>query len=65
MMDRLIERGERIGAVRRENLAQRLAATADLPGDVAVTVEEAGVVLSGRRLGARMLSDARLRWIGR
>lgn len=40
------------------------AARDEAPGDVAVTVEGSGVVLSGRRLAARAMHDARLRGIG-
>jgi hypothetical protein len=43
--------------------ARAMAALGDVPG---ITVEEieGGIVATGRRLKARWLSDARLRWLG-
>lgn len=59
-------RGARAGARRVAAMCVRLAEAAgdEVPRDVAVTVEEDCVVLTGRRLGARSLSDARMRGIG-
>lgn len=65
MMERLEARGESLGAAAAERAAQQLGAVAreTLPG-VAVSVEPGRVVLSGRGLGRRWLSDPALRWLG-
>lgn len=43
--------------------ARVLAALSDVPGIAAEEIED-GIVASGRRLRARWLTDARLRWLG-
>lgn len=60
-MSRVVERVAARGVTRaKAALVQRLA------GVRGVEAEEtpAGVTVRGRRLGARWLTDARLRWIG-
>lgn len=57
-MNRLVE------AARRRAIERARARIADALPDIAVTATDAGVELSGRGLIRRMLSDARLRWIG-
>ena len=63
MMERLIARGREIAAARVAVVIAGLAAAAadELPADVRVAAESDGVALSGRRLAARLLRDARLR----
>lgn len=65
MLSALEARGRAIGA---EAQARAMASTAArlreaLP-DVAVTIEESAVLLSGRGLLRRLAEDARVRWIG-
>lgn len=57
---------ERIGARRVARVVERLAEAArdEVPPDVRVASESGAVVLSGRRLRARSMDDARLRGIG-
>lgn len=57
-MNRLVE------AARRRAIERARARIADALPDITVTATDAGVELSGRGLIRRMLSDARLRWIG-
>jgi hypothetical protein len=66
-MERLEKRGGAIAAAARVRVIERLAdgVRGDVPGDVEVTVEPAGVVLSGKRLRARMVTDARLRVVAK
>jgi hypothetical protein len=63
MMERLMTRAARIGEARAATLRQRLAndAARDLPADLAVSIEGDGVVIAGRRVGVRLLTDRRLR----
>ncbi|HEY9579026.1 MAG TPA: hypothetical protein VIR65_04075 [Rhizorhapis sp.] len=66
MFERLMAQAERLGAVRRERFVERLVVriAEDLPEGVAVAAEDAGLVLTGRCLLRRWVSDARLRSIG-
>lgn len=66
MMERLLERARAIGARRVAVLAALIehAARDELPAEVEVEPVAGGIVLAGRRLGRRMLDDARLRGIG-
>src|SRR3546814_18325744 len=66
MFERLMAQAERLGAVRRERFVERLVVriAEDLPEGVAVAAEDAGLVLTGRCLLRRGVSDARLRSIG-
>lgn len=66
MFKRLTERGKQLGERRRMQSIARLAerADADLPSGVRVEALENGIVLIGRGLLRRMLSDVRLRAIG-
>ena len=61
------EVASRIGARRAETVADQLyeRAIADVPPGVRVERVVGGIALSGRRLSERMLTDARLREIGR
>jgi hypothetical protein len=59
----LIERARAAGAKRAEAAAQRIADGLLAPG-IFVTVHGTDVVLSGRGLWRRMLTDVRLRAIG-
>ncbi len=67
MFERLVDRAERLGRVRARALSARLAERiqAELPADIAAEASEAGVRLSGPRLGARLALDARLRWLAK
>ena len=51
---------EAVAARWRRRIADRLRTV----GGVAAEVVDGGVVVRGRRLRARWLGDARLRWIG-
>lgn len=56
---------EQIAAVARQRVIERVRGRiADAIPDVSVAATQAGIELSGRGLVKRMLSDARLRWIG-
>jgi len=65
MFERLSEKAARLGekrtARRRERLAARLREAA--PAGVAVSQEDQAVVLSGRALVRRSVSDPELRWM--
>jgi hypothetical protein len=65
MMERIEARGRRLAARAQARTAAAVAARVEaaVPG-VAVSVEDGAVVLTGRRLARRMLTDAALRWIG-
>lgn len=65
-MTGLEARAERIGAKAVAATAEHVetAAQDDAPGDVRVTREGAGVVMSGRNLRARSIDDVRLRGFG-
>lgn len=59
----LIERGERAAATRARKVAETVAArVGEVPG-VTAQAEGTDVVLSGRALVRRTISDARLMWI--
>jgi hypothetical protein len=60
----VIARVERVAKAARVRLRGRVAAVlGDVPGISAEETDE-GVVVSGRRLRARWINDARLRWLG-
>ena len=65
MFERLIERARLIAErrARARVLILTDAMAADLPRDVAAEASEAGVVLRGRGLAARMALDPALRWL--
>jgi hypothetical protein len=60
-MRRAVERAERRAKARREDLARVISEA--LPG-VRTWVEDDEVVLSGRNLRLRSLTDPVLRWLG-
>jgi hypothetical protein len=60
-LERLAEYGDRAGADAVERTRDRLVASADLPPGVAIAVSSAGIVLSGKRLRRRYLTDVNLR----
>lgn len=66
MFERLMARGERIAAARKRQAIARLAERLgeDVPPGVEAEPGEEGLILSGRRLWRRWLSDARLHAIG-
>lgn len=65
MMDKLVARGEQIAAqaqaIQVNRVAQRLRA---MFGSPAVTTEEAQVMVSGRGLARRWLTDPSVRFLG-
>lgn len=65
-MSGLDARGVRVGARAAAAAAERIvrAAQGEVPGDVRVTREGSDIVLSGRNLRARSISDTRLRGFG-
>lgn len=62
-MRALTERARAAGAVRARVVAEDVAAGIEAPG-ISVTIEGSDVVLSGRGLRRRLITDARLRAIG-
>lgn len=64
-MSGLIERAARIGAARATVVIEAMIAAADLPRDVRVVREGDMLVLTGRGVGARSVSDPRFTRIGR
>lgn len=62
-MKRLQERVERLARVATERAKAQIVHTLEVPG-VEATRTEQGVVLAGRGLLRRVLTDERLRWIG-
>lgn len=62
-METMMARVRRLAEARAGRLADALAEAAarELPGDVRVTREGAGIVMAGRGLMRRMLVDPRLR----
>lgn len=64
MFEPLVSRAQAIVADRRAAQIDRLAETAPPPG-VTVTRTEDGVVLSGKRLRHRLVTDAALRSFGK
>lgn len=66
MFERLMERGQQFGERRKIETLARLERRIgkDLPSGVGVEAVEEGIVLIGRGLLRRMLSDVRLRGIG-
>lgn len=63
MMARVLDRGRRAAEARAEAVRGELAARIAVPG-VSVSVEGEHVVLTGRGLRLRALTDPALRWIG-
>ncbi|URW75450.1 hypothetical protein M9980_13085 [Sphingomonas donggukensis] len=64
MTARIEARVRRVAGAAVARARERVAAAlAGVPG-VAVEIGEDGVAVSGRRLKARWLNDARLRWLG-
>lgn len=65
MLEQLIARGEAAGRRAADDATVRLAERVrdTVPG-VSITVEGAGVTLSGRGLWRRWLADPALRWLG-
>lgn len=65
MMERLQQRAGEIGARRaalqRDAVAERILA--EVPG-VTVSIEQDEVVVAGRKLGWRAVTEPALRWIG-
>ena len=61
MIEGLKARGGSIAARRAASLRALIAAriSEDLPGDVSVIVEDERIVIRGRRIGKRMLTDKR------
>ncbi len=62
-MKRLQERAERLARVATERAKAKIVRTLEVPG-VEATRTEQGVVLAGRGLLRRVVTDERLRWIG-
>jgi hypothetical protein len=60
---RLQERAERLARVATERAKAKIVRTLEVPG-VEATRTEQGVVLAGRGLLRRVVTDERLRWIG-
>jgi hypothetical protein len=60
MMDRLLKRGQAIGAARAEAAVDALIAK-PLPPGIAVERTSTGITLSGRGLRRRYVTDAALR----
>jgi hypothetical protein len=63
-IDRLKAKADAVGAVRVEQISDRLMAT-DLPQGVRAERNGDGVTLVGKNLRRRMLDDAQLRNFGR
>lgn len=63
-IDRLKAKADAVGAVRVEQISDRLMAT-DLPQGVRAERNGEGVTLVGKNLRRRMLDDAQLRNFGR
>jgi hypothetical protein len=64
MMERVEARALAAAEAAAERARARVAvALAEVPG-VSAEVVEGGVLVRGRRLAARWVADARLRWIG-
>lgn len=63
MLNTLQKRAEQAGAAAVARARRQIVDGLNVPG-VAATETEAGVTLSGRGLMRRLLTDARLRWIG-
>jgi hypothetical protein len=59
-MDRLLKRGQQIGEARADAAADALAARS-LPLGIRVERSDTGIMLSGRSLRRRYISDAALR----
>jgi hypothetical protein len=55
------QRAEAAADLRRDQLAVRLEELA--PPGLGIETAETGVVLTGRRLGRRLLTDPALRWL--
>lgn len=64
MFEHLLSRAQTLAAHRRAAQVERLIADAPPPG-ITVTRSEEGVVLSGRGLRRRLITDAVLRSFGR
>ena len=62
----LIDRGRTLGDARADRVRERIAAVvaAETPG-VAVSIEDDAVVVAGRGVRWRALTEPALRWIGR
>jgi hypothetical protein len=63
MLDELKKRGDARGGAAVARAKRRIADVLDGNGIDAAVIED-GVSLSGRGLGRRLFTDARLRWIG-
>lgn len=62
-MSALAERGRAIGEAARARLTERVrGALAEVPG-VTAAIEDGEVVLRGRRLGVRAMTEPALRWV--
>ena len=61
MLEKLTDRGERIGAAAARAAAARIIARAGLPPDVRAEAVEEGIAISGRGLRHRLVRDERLR----
>ena len=64
MMARLVERGRALGDRRAARVRDEVAAVLGAVPDVAVTVEGEEVIVAGRGVRWRAVSEPALRWIG-
>lgn len=60
-LERLAARGEAVGTNAAERARDRLAARASLPPGVDIAPSPQGIVLSGKRLRRRYITDPELR----
>ncbi len=63
MFDRLVERGSAVGAARVRRVIAQLGTSIELPKGVTLERSETGIVLIGRGLKLRFITDPRLRAI--
>ena len=64
MLERMIAKAQAVAAQRRNAQIERLAQDTPPPG-ITITRTEDGVVLSGKRLRRRLITDPALRSFGR
>lgn len=60
-LETLAARGEAIGVEAADRTRDRLIASANLPSDVDIAASSQGIVLSGKRLRRRYITDPDLR----
>ena len=65
MFEQILARAQALAEARRKAQRERLASEVPPPPGVTITPTDEGIVLSGKRLRRRLVTDAKLRSFGR